>query len=63
VSLDPRWIATLGVGYGARAIAYLGLWPSTTPPQPPTVGHGYGFLPERQKRRDTDDDALVLLLI
>lgn len=35
MSLDPRSIATLGIGYGARAVACLGLWTSEAPPQPP----------------------------
>jgi hypothetical protein len=36
VSLNPRAIATLGVGFGAISIAYLGLWPTgITPPEPP----------------------------
>lgn len=35
-SLDPRAIATLGIGYGARGMATLGIWPLGTPaPQPP----------------------------
>ncbi|HOW94940.1 MAG TPA: hypothetical protein PLF91_10670 [Mycolicibacterium fallax] len=36
MSLNPRAIATLGVGFGATAIAYLGLWPVGTPAEPPT---------------------------
>jgi hypothetical protein len=36
VSLNPRAIATLGVGFGAVSIAYLGLWPIGTPVEPPT---------------------------
>jgi hypothetical protein len=35
VSLNPRAIATLGVGFGATAIAYLGLWPIGAPVEPP----------------------------
>lgn len=39
MSLSPRAIATLGVGFGAVSVAYLGLWPlSITPPQPPDFG-------------------------
>ena len=39
MSLNPRAIATLGVGFGAISIAYLGLWPTgITPPEPPVVG-------------------------
>jgi hypothetical protein len=37
VSLNPRAIATLGVGFGATAVAYLGLWPVGTPPVEPPV--------------------------
>jgi hypothetical protein len=35
VSLSPRAIATLGVGFGATAVAYLGLWPIGAPVDPP----------------------------
>jgi hypothetical protein len=34
VSLSPRRIATLGVGFGALSVAYLGLWPVAV--EPPT---------------------------
>ena len=35
--LSARSIATLGVGFGARQVAHLGLWPNgdTPPPKPP----------------------------
>lgn len=36
MSLNPRAIATLGVGFGAVSVAYLGLWPVSTPVEPPT---------------------------
>lgn len=35
MSLNPRAIATLGVGFGAVSVAYLGLWPVSTPVEPP----------------------------
>jgi hypothetical protein len=35
VSLSPRAIATLGVGFGALSVAYVGLWPVSTPVDPP----------------------------
>ena len=35
MSLNPRAIATLGVGFGAVSVAYLGLWPVTSPVEPP----------------------------
>jgi hypothetical protein len=34
VSLSPRAIATLGVGFGAVSVAYLGLWPVSTSVEP-----------------------------
>jgi len=42
MSLSPRAIATLGVGFGAVSVAYLGLWPvgDVEPPQPPIFSGG-----------------------
>ena len=45
--LSARSIATLGVGFGARQIAHLGLWPTgdappPTPPKPPVEWLGGG---------------------
>ena len=45
--LSARSIATLGVGFGARQIAHLGLWPTgdtppPTPPKPPAEWLGGG---------------------
>jgi len=37
VSLNPRAIATLGVGFGAVSVAYLGLWPVSTQVEPPAT--------------------------
>jgi hypothetical protein len=46
---------TLGLGLDSGAVT------------PPPSGHGRragsrGFLPEKRKRRDTDDDVLILIL-
>lgn len=38
-------IATLGVGFGAVSVAYLGLWPIGTPPVEPPVLPSGGFAP------------------
>jgi hypothetical protein len=46
-------MATLGVGFGARVMAYLGLWPVTTaPPAPidPGPGEGGGGVRLRTRR-------------
>ncbi len=45
--LSARSIATLGVGFGARQVAHLGLWPTgdtppPTPPKPPVEWLGGG---------------------
>ena len=34
-NLNPRAIATLGVGFGPTLVAYLGLWPVGEPVIPP----------------------------
>lgn len=41
------------------------LWPDVInrPPQPTATGGGYGFLPEKKPRRDTDDDLLMCFLL
>jgi hypothetical protein len=36
---------------------------NATQPAPQPSGRGYGFLPERPRRRDTDDDLLVAVLL
>ena len=69
MSLNPRAIATLGVGFGATAVAYLGLWPVGTPvepPVPPSFVGGFGpavvTAPRLTVSRD-DRDLLELLPI
>lgn len=71
MSLDPRSIATLGVGYGARALAYLGLWPTTVPAPTPhrEIGrsgrsHTIVRVPKRLVRREvqTPDGPLIILV-
>ena len=55
-----QWLGrTVGQWFGDA----VGATEPPEPPQPPKPGHGYGFLPERRPRLDTDDDALVLLLL
>lgn len=68
MSLNPRAIATLGVGFGAISIAYLGLWPvSITPPiQPPyqPSGSSFGALyPQRFVIPADDRDLLEIIPI
>lgn len=68
MSLNPRAIATLGVGFGAASIAYLGLWPTGTPPveppPPPAVilGGVVTLLPLDLLLRD-DRDLLEIMPI
>lgn len=42
MSLNPRSIATLGIGFGPRHTATLGLWPTTVPPIPAPEPDGAG---------------------
>lgn len=68
MSLNPRAIATLGVGFGAVSIAYLGLWPIGTPPIEPPVppavilGGVVPYLPIDLLLRD-DRDLLEIMPI
>lgn len=63
--LSPRAIATLGVGYGARLSACLGLWPSAERPAViPLREDGAGLVAARAaRRRREDDDLLVMVLL
>jgi len=65
VSLNPRAIASLGVGFGAISIAYLGLWPTgITPPEPPTFGPPSGSSIIRlDLRAGLKDDADLLEIL
>jgi hypothetical protein len=75
VSLDPRAIATLGVGYGARLVAYLGLWPTGAEPPGPvdpgppgTAGGGIRRLTRKRSGRtvkreiQTPDGPLIVVV-
>lgn len=64
--LDPRAIATQGIGYGANLVAHIGLWPVA----PPDSGwHGGGYLRagvvqrDLRRRRNDDDDAFLLAVL
>lgn len=73
MSLSVRAIATLGLGFGARSMAYLGLWPSEitepTPDLPPPSGGGMGRLRTRRLTRGyvereiaTPDGPLIVVV-
>jgi hypothetical protein len=53
MSLNPRAIATLGIGYGPRPMAMLGLWPVdgviVQPPKPDFIPGG-ALLPGKRSR-------------
>lgn len=57
----------IGTWLGRYVGEWLGPIDGTVDPPvepPPQVGHGgYGFLPEKPRRRDTDDDTLMLILL
>jgi hypothetical protein len=57
----------LGRGSHGQLLVTLGLGLDSGAVTPPPSGHGRragsrGFLPEKRKRRDTDDDVLILIL-
>lgn len=58
--LDPRAIATLGIGYGADLLARIGLWPSVVTPD--YLPGGGVFQPRRLKdpRKKREDEELLL---
>jgi hypothetical protein len=62
--INPRSVATLGLGFGARATAVLGLL-DLTPVTPPADESGGGrWLREAIKpRRQNDDEALLIALL
>ena len=53
--LNPRSIAAGGVGYGARAVAVLGMWPSEYPPEQRHDTSSVGSRRRSSLRRDDDD--------
>lgn len=63
MSLSPRAIATLGIGYGPRLTAALGLWPIAAEPEPqPSAWAAQGLGPVRiqKRKRRQDEDILIL---
>jgi hypothetical protein len=70
--LNPRALATLGIGYGPRAIATLGLLAAVQQPPAPSTQAGYGGgairprhaapLPRQSQRRRRQDEDILLLL-
>jgi hypothetical protein len=64
MSLSPRAIATLGIGYGPRPTALLGLWPTAPgePEQPQGAWTVNGLGPRRRptRSRKRDDEAILL---
>ena len=65
--LDPRAIATLGIGFGAAVSMRLGLWPVTAAPVPEresSVSGGSkrrGHFRELPRQHDGDAEILILL--
>jgi len=64
--LDPRAIATLGIGYGADLLARIGLWPSTAVIMPPLKyrsGTGFSTAKPPQIRPVEDEEAFLLSVL
>lgn len=68
--INPRSIATLGIGFGVAALATLGVVADTQPqPQPVTayVGGAYPTLPSplppRPSLNHSEEEELLLLLL
>jgi hypothetical protein len=62
--LDPRAIATLGVGFGPRQVVAIGLAPHTHPARPsPSPLSSAGGSPARRRRRRDEEEALLIGLI
>jgi hypothetical protein len=59
MSLNPRAIATQGLGFSTRHVAVQGLWPVSTPDVP--TGGG-GRKTPRAPTRFNDDDEIMLLI-
>ena len=59
--LNPRALATLGIGYGAALVARLGIWPDESAN---LAGGGRVPLnPRAKKRRPQDDDEAFLIAV
>lgn len=64
MSLNPRAIASLGVGFGALSVAYIGLWPVGEPTRPPGGGvSGPPIAIEEPLRRGFIDDRELLEIL
>ena len=59
--LNPRALATLGIGFGASLVARLGIWPAAVF----TEDMGGSVTPPRsddpQRRRRRDDETLLVI--
>jgi len=67
MSINARAIATLGIGFGALAIASIGLNPGDIPIPPPLIpSRSSSRIPARHsglKNPVEEDDALIFLLL
>ena len=59
--LDPRAIATLGIGFGADLLAKIGLWPVAEPDQPNLTG--WSRRREPRKPREEEEAFLIAVLL
>jgi hypothetical protein len=57
--LNPRALATLGIGYGAALVARLGIWPDES--QPAAGGGRVPLQPRDKKRRPQEEDEAFLI--
>lgn len=57
MSVDPRAVATQGLGFAPRLVAVQGLCPAQTRPLGPRPR-----IRRERKRHDRDDDVLIFLL-
>lgn len=63
--INPRAVATLGLGFGARATAVLGLLDlaPVIPPADESGGGGRWLRETIKPRRQNDDEALLIALL
>lgn len=59
--LDPRAIATLGIGYGADLLARIGLWPKAVIVEDTGGGFHAPRGDDPAKRRRRDDETLLVI--
>ena len=63
MTLDPRAIATLGIGYTPAIAARLGIWQAAVlMPVMPVFGDGGAAARLRLQRRDEDELLLMVLM-